>query len=64
MALRVNGQHQADDQRRHHDRRPARDRACRTAAVPTVAQMTSISVPEYVIQCDSVPCGRRPRCRS
>ena len=22
---------------------------------------TSISVPEYVIQCDSVPCGRRPR---
>ena len=27
----------------------------------TVAQMTSISVPEYVIQCDSVPCMRRPR---
>ncbi len=25
------------------------------------AQMTSISVPEYVIQCESVPWARRPR---
>jgi hypothetical protein len=24
------------------------------------AQITSINVPEYVIQCDSVPTGRRP----